>query len=51
MSLSNSITLLVDNKSIFAIDSEYLRGVAHDTDLNLRNLTDGKELVVMSWIL
>ena len=39
------IILLVNNKSIFAIDSEYLRGVAQDTDLNLRNLTDGKELV------
>jgi hypothetical protein len=40
-----SIILLVNNTSIFAIESEYLRGVAQDTDLNLRNLTDGKELI------
>jgi hypothetical protein len=40
-----SIILLVTNTSILAIESEYLSGVAQDTDLNLRNLTDGKELI------
>jgi hypothetical protein len=40
-----SIILLVNNTPIFAVESEYLRGVAQDTDLNLRNLTDGKELI------
>jgi hypothetical protein len=40
-----SIIILVNHTSILAIESEYLRGVAQDTDLNLRNLTDGKELI------
>ncbi len=40
-----SIILLVNSTSIFAVESEYLRAVAQDTDLNLRNLTDGKEFV------
>ena len=36
---------MINHTSILAIESEYLRGVAQDTDLNLRNLTDGKELI------
>ena len=39
-----NIVLLLNNSYVFAIDSNYLRGVAQDTDLNLRNLNDGREL-------
>jgi hypothetical protein len=35
----------MNNFYLYAIDSSYLRGVAQDTDLNLRNLNDGKEIV------
>jgi hypothetical protein len=40
-----NIIFLINNFHVYAIDSNYLRGVAQDTDLNSRNLNDGKELV------